>query len=143
MKYVIEIEDEAFFRGSALYGQDTLFRAKGFKSLVFDENGLKKLTPLDDVIEKAVNKAIENISNTRTNCRHNSDDKINVGDEIQDYDEIKCVVIDICGDEYTVYNENGCVETVYDIEYYTKTGRHFEEVAKMLKKLQENRYGKS
>lgn len=49
-KFVIEIE--------AVYGRadggsegsvPTLYRAKGFRSLVFDEDGLKKLVPLDQM----------------------------------------------------------------------------------------------
>lgn len=47
MKYIIEIEDEPLTRdGEAVY------RAKGFRSLVFDENGLKKLTPLTEYMSK-------------------------------------------------------------------------------------------
>lgn len=42
MKYIIEIEDEPLVRGG-----DTVWRAKGFKSLVFDQNGLDKLKSLD------------------------------------------------------------------------------------------------
>lgn len=52
MKYVIEIEDEPFVRKSALYGEEALYRANGFKSLVFDETGLKKLTPLPEYMSK-------------------------------------------------------------------------------------------
>ena len=48
MKYIIEIEDEPFGRNDdplIPHGMDELYRAKGFRSLVFDENGLNKLTP--------------------------------------------------------------------------------------------------
>lgn len=48
MKYIIEIEDEPLVRKSALHGETAVYRAKGFRSLVFDEAGLKKLKPLDD-----------------------------------------------------------------------------------------------
>ena len=41
MKYIIEIEDRPMF---AVNG-DMLWRAKGFKSLVFDSDGLAKLQP--------------------------------------------------------------------------------------------------
>ncbi len=41
-KYVIELEDEPITNG--------LWKAKGFNSLVFDQNGLDKLTPFNDVI---------------------------------------------------------------------------------------------
>ena len=49
-KYIIEIEDEPFVRKSALYGEEAVYRAKGFKSLVFDKVGLEKLTPMSDDI---------------------------------------------------------------------------------------------
>jgi hypothetical protein len=47
-KYIIELEEEPFVRKSALHGEEGLFRAKGFKSLVFDQNGIDKLTPLEE-----------------------------------------------------------------------------------------------
>lgn len=46
-KYVIEIEDVPFGRNDdpvIPHGMDELYRARGFKSLVFDQNGLDKLT---------------------------------------------------------------------------------------------------
>ena len=42
-KHIIEIEDDEFIQNE---GNEILYRAKGFKSLVFDDNGLDKLTPL-------------------------------------------------------------------------------------------------
>ena len=47
-KYIIEIEDEPFVRKSCLYGEEGLYRASGFKSLVFDKTGLDKLESYDD-----------------------------------------------------------------------------------------------
>lgn len=41
-KYVIELEDEPITSG--------LWKVKGFNSLVFDQNGLDKLTPFNDAI---------------------------------------------------------------------------------------------
>ena len=49
MKYIIEIEDEPF-----VMGKETVYRAKGFKTLVFDKTGLDKLKPYDETeAEKA------------------------------------------------------------------------------------------
>lgn len=48
MKYIIEIENEPYGRNDDPFmphGMDELYRAKGFNSLVFDTNGLNKLTP--------------------------------------------------------------------------------------------------
>ena len=57
-KYIIEIEDEPFVRRSALYGEKSMYRAKGFNSLVFDQFGLDKLTPLDKELEEAYQKGL-------------------------------------------------------------------------------------
>lgn len=45
-KFVLEIND-AFERDG-----EKLYRAKGFKSLVFDDNGLKKLVPLQGIAKE-------------------------------------------------------------------------------------------
>ena len=44
-KYIIKVEDEPLVRKSALQGETAVWRACGFNSLVFDKNGLDKLTP--------------------------------------------------------------------------------------------------
>ncbi len=46
-KYVIELEDWPFVDSEG----NRLWKAKGFNSLVFDKNGLSKLTRLDDEIK--------------------------------------------------------------------------------------------
>ena len=56
-KYIIEIEDEPFVRLSALFGEEGLYRAKGFNSLVFDQFGLDKLTPLDKALSNELGEA--------------------------------------------------------------------------------------
>lgn len=43
MKYIIEIEDEPFERGSK-----SLYKTNGFNSLVFDAEGLRRLKPYDE-----------------------------------------------------------------------------------------------
>lgn len=56
MKYIIEIEDEPFGRNddpNIPHGMDVLYKAKGFNSLVFDQFGLDKLTPLDKELKEA------------------------------------------------------------------------------------------
>ena len=52
-KFVVEIEKVFEQDGEKLY------RAKGFKSLVFDDNGLKKLVPLEE-IDKEEMEAVRN-----------------------------------------------------------------------------------
>lgn len=51
-KYVIELEDVPFVN-DLTFLNERLYRVKGFKSLVFDENGLEKLTPIDDALREA------------------------------------------------------------------------------------------
>ena len=48
MKYIIEIEDQPFVQHCFLNGESALYRAKGFKSLVFDEYGIDKLKEFDE-----------------------------------------------------------------------------------------------
>lgn len=43
MKYIIELEDQPFERGS-----EKLYRTSGFNSLVFDAEGLRRLKPYDE-----------------------------------------------------------------------------------------------
>lgn len=49
MKYIIELENKAFRQADSISVNfdETLYRVKGFRSLVFDKNGLDKLTPYD------------------------------------------------------------------------------------------------
>ena len=61
--YVIEIEDVPF---SKVHIDDyngaqnlNLYRAKGFNALVFDKEGLDKLTPLDQELDKAYQRGLE------------------------------------------------------------------------------------
>lgn len=59
-KYVIEFDKEQLLE----YDKDTdtyfrtLYKAKGFNALVFDKNGLDKLTPLDKELEEAYQKGV-------------------------------------------------------------------------------------
>lgn len=59
-KYVIEFDKEQLLK----YDKDTdtyfrtLYKAKGFNALVFDKNGLDKLTPLDKELEEAYQKGV-------------------------------------------------------------------------------------
>lgn len=68
-KYIIELEEDPFV---SMDSADVLYRAKGFKSLVFDARGLQKLTPYKEDA-----------------CKHNY--KFCVGDIISDLDFIGIV----------------------------------------------------
>lgn len=61
-KYIIEIEDEPFGRNddpNIPHGMDELYKAKGFNSLVFDQFGLDKLTPLDKALSSELGEAYQ------------------------------------------------------------------------------------
>ena len=60
MKYVIEINDNAMNDSCT----PALYRAKGFKTLVFDDYGLSKLTPFDEIHKKVWNEGYQ----VRTLC---------------------------------------------------------------------------
>ena len=67
-------------------------------------------------------------------------EEIRVGDEvIIKSDGVKGVVLDedFCG-EFSVFTENGCCEAYRKI-HFEKTGRHFPEVAELLKKMREEK----
>lgn len=49
-RYIIEIEEEPLVRKSDLHGEDAVYRASGFKSLVFDQSGLNTLIPANTVL---------------------------------------------------------------------------------------------
>ena len=54
MKYIIELEDEPMIANSFNHEVDELWKAKGFNSLVFDQNGIKKLTPYTEPDRNAI-----------------------------------------------------------------------------------------
>lgn len=54
MKYIIDIEKEPYLQESDPFFDSGLYRASNFKSLVFDQNGLAKLTPYTEPDRKAI-----------------------------------------------------------------------------------------
>ena len=64
-------------------------------------------------------------------------DEIHVGDELKDDGNIRAVVLDIMDEDYVsyeVFTENGIVDE-WQKGIVVKTGRHFDEVAELLKKM--------
>ena len=70
----------------------------------------------------------------------NHGDEIHVGDEVKfdigNNNDMKSVALDQTGlnGEWSVLTENGCVEE-HDEEELYKTGKHFDDVAELLKKM--------
>lgn len=64
MKYIIDIEKEPYLQESDPFFDSGLYRASNFKSLVFDQNGLAKLTPYTEPgLNPLVDEAVETIEN--------------------------------------------------------------------------------
>lgn len=67
-------------------------------------------------------------------------DEIHVGDELKDDGNIKAVVLDILDadyESYEVFTENGIVDE-WQKGIVVKTGRHFDEVEELMKKMRWN-----
>ena len=82
-KYIIELEEKPFHKDNG----DFLYRVKGFNSLVFDMNGIQKLTPsyteldLDAVKEEAYQRGYE--QGYKDGYNEPGKGKIQVGDEVK------------------------------------------------------------
>ena len=182
-KYIIEIEDDPFMRYECFPGEEKLYIAKGFKSLVFNQNDLDKLTPYNESAaeqrgaEKAWTLAQKIVkspvfggmsSPELLECfgkeKHTSviampytkvaeryelwqkeqgtaDDEVKVGDEVRiktDHSKI-CIVTNVMKVDdrihFSCMEPNGLVDWFSSATYFEKTGRHFPEVAELMKKI--------
>lgn len=173
-KYIIELEDKPFESTELhLEGDEILWRVKGFRSLVFDQSGLDKLTEYDAAVEQesAYKKGLEDAWNaartiagmskyelvecfgTLPLLRNAQADKmdltpeqvidklkefekrqeLSIGDEIIWRDGNKSVVIEKDDDSFTDLDVNGYVSKQdISVDGYSKTGRHYDEVEKLL-----------
>lgn len=115
-KFVIEI-DQIFENADK-----TLYRVKGFNTLVFDEAGLLKLARLHDIDVPQL---------------------FTVGDEIiingyYDY-STSAIVIESSEHGVTFITKGGVADVIYEEDFYrvTKTGRHFKTVDALLDVLED------
>ena len=118
-KYIIELEDEPL-----VYNETTekaeLWRVKGFKSLVFDNVGLEKLTPYNEessLIFK-VGDEIEQITSNRIGI-------------ITKVDDHKFSVLFSNGDSFWFYFKD-------DINIFQFTGRRYPQMAEIMNAIGEN-----
>lgn len=166
-KYVIEIEDVPF---SKVHFDDyngaqniNLYRVKDFNALVFDKDGLDKLTPLDKELEEAYQKGLEEgrvrNKNRCVGCKYDNGmmdhspcdyccnaysnewvakekpDEIKVGDEVAVYGIVgNVVVVEVDGDSIDISDLRGW-HSWYDRKNIKKTGRHFPQVAELFKAI--------
>ena len=168
-KYIIEIEDNAMIAASIDQEVDELWKAKGFNSLVFDKNGLEKLTPYTEPNKESIENEVWEFAKTvsimkpedKRECwgtdKYNTinlgysyqeakaryevwkaeSEQIRVGDEVV-YRCNKYVVGYVGADEVYHIVDRNWIRVVVQGDYQIfKTGRHFPEVAELLKKMVE------
>ena len=121
-KYIIEIEDEPLVRKSALHGETAVYRAKGFNSLVFDQDGLNKLEEYKE--DKEIDR----------------ENEFSVGDEVRTFSEFfenhTYVIVRVYYDTgaVEVLDKNGCYHWIKTEGIY-KTGVHYSAINEVLDRL--------
>ena len=107
MKYIIEIEDKPLVRDG-----EKLWKASAFKSLVFDQNGLDKLTPYQE---------------------SEKEEEFHVGDEVKCDGEKGFVLVPDVNDDLFVLTIKGYNTPQYAYKKkWTKTGWNSENLRKMV-----------
>lgn len=158
-KYIIELEDKPFTNDET---KEFLWRVKGFRSLVFDNEGIKRLASADDMFDQwtvTINeaKAYDNGLNSawetaREITRHSisvlenntaneakallarkAKEDLEIGDEVI-FDGIKAVVLDIYDDLVDALTENMCIES-RAIHKVKKTGRKIKSVQSVIDEM--------
>lgn len=121
-KYVIELEEVPFENDES----DKLYRVVGFNSLVFDENGIKKLKPLEEEL-KLRNCLAENLE---------------VGDEVEVDNKVRFIVTHIDLEKKSINGIDWSGITFYYIldrnnSYrICKTGRKFPRLVSEIRSLE-------
>lgn len=182
-RFIIEIGAIADVQGFGADNNniDTLYKVKGFNSLVFDDNGIKKLAKVNDLkdevkeaYKKGYAKAMEDIQEAvRTLLAMDYNDKalyfggslitveilsefdvreiverleaykkeqseIRVGDEVEVID-FGCEAVVTCTNKHLksvfVLYTDGSTDEFTDRTKLKKTGRHFDEVEKLIEIL--------
>lgn len=136
-KYIIEIDDKQLLE----YDKDTdtyfrtLYRAKGFNALVFDKNGLDKLTPLDKALEEAIEKVKA--------YEQQKADEIKVGDWVfnKRIGATSSAKVTCVGGQkvYVLYGDGSCgFADMTDLEKTNVRNSKVEQLLEMLKGEQRN-----
>lgn len=145
-KFIIEI-DKKFKSDLDRDGIRILYRIKGFKSLVFDDNGLDRLEQVHEhdgcdgceYVSKSIN------AYPCYDCKRNYKDKwtpkteeIQVGDEVEHDDGVKAVVYQIAGDcIYGLRKKEGgtIIKVLWGRRVCTRTGKTYPGLIKALEEL--------
>ena len=140
-KYIIELEEKPFHKDNG----DFLYMVKGFNSLVFDMNGLDKLTPytepdLDAIRKEVYYKGYE--QGYKDGYNEPGKGKIQVGDEVKCIKADWTAIVTKIKEGYlTLMGNDGAIANGYNKKDFIKTGRHFSEIAEVLRKMKENSDG--
>lgn len=167
-KYIIEIEDNAMIAASIDQEVDELWKAKGFNSLVFDKNGLDKLIPYTEPDRKTIEDEVwafakkvrleefideegrlhgyisgfnsYSEAKAKYEAWKKQKDEIRVGDEVEICGTIGIVTRVPYLDEERVHYiaKSGTVYCNNSYAEIKKTGRHFDEVEELLRKVKED-----
>lgn len=108
-KYIIELEDAPFVDING----DRLWRVKGFRSLVFDSDGLKRLTSADTAVDPK---------------------EIRLGDIVVDEDDIRFLVLDVNDGYVEALSETGCYQRLI-VEDVVCVIRHMENFCKIVEEI--------
>ena len=146
-KYIIEFEDKPFTNTELSFEDDeTLWRVKGFRSLVFDQTGLDRLESFKEAVKEVKKECYDagyarGLIQGKTDARaelgiivENAEvNQLEVGDEIIWRDGSKSVVLDRDDVFFTELDVNGCISK-HDINGggYSKTGRYYDQIEKLL-----------
>ena len=88
----------------------------------------------DDIFDMSASETIEKIRQ----YEQEKEEQIQVGDEVRNIENgWIAVVSNIDGECMTLMDTNGALGDGYDVNRFTKTGRHFPEIAAVLAKMKE------
>jgi len=128
-KYIIEIEDEPFSRDDDF--EHYLYRAKRFKSLVFDSDGIDKLEPFDpdkydfdEVYDEAYKNGLNDAWDAARKLAHmNADVRENIFGDDWDYGHIYQNTASEAIAKIREYEElNGSIEVGDEVRLINSTG---------------------
>ena len=158
MKYIIEFEDEPYMREDGV----NYYTCKSARWYKLGETIINRLTPYTEPDRKAIEDEVwkftrellnytdddwESITNmlildipyheakAKYDAWKKRKDEIHVGDEVK-YRGDNCVVVYVGADEvYHVSDRHWLRCVVQGRQFLTKTGRHFDEVEKLLERM--------
>jgi len=124
--------------------EDEAWKLARLISLEADDGGLSPTDLYECYKSSSIQEVMKNYSYQEAKAKYevwmkakrDKESRIEVGDEVSSYDDIKAVVMDFqTNDGMIVFTENGCIERWAKTHRAEKTGRTFPAVEKMLKQM--------